>query len=340
LLVDAHGSLRSDAEILGNERATLGAVKKTDADRWEALSATAAPLGFSAPLPPQARASPVANETAPPPRSARLFGIPAELAASDALRKRIAELERRQAALLRRRARQADLIGWLRKDNSLLTTERAALRRETAQLRTTQAALESRRRKLVQTVGAASSERSRLTADAAAREARTRRREHAYAVQKRANSALQSANNGTVETLGGLQAKIRAYEKANRRLVAFLDAASSKLARGAQNPSLDRVLAGLLAAEAYRVTPYDADDPAHPGVYNALWLALDRFDPAAAQQLVAPTTTPKSKVATTTSAILVKRLCTFVDRGFTRPEWTTWLPAGAPYATATSRPCG
>src|SRR5206468_1500993 len=114
-----------------------------------------------------------------------------------------------------------------------------------------------------------------------------------------------------------------------------------KLAGVAQDASTDPQLAALTAVLAYRLTPYDADDGAHPAVYNALWLALERLDENAAAKLVAPRAKPKAgaKIGTTSSAQLVKVLCSRVTRALTQEEWASLLPADAPYSKRAANPC-
>jgi hypothetical protein len=85
-------------------------------------------------------------------------------------------------------------------------------------------------------------------------------------------------------------------------------------------------------------TPYDPDDAAHPSVYNAPWLALNRLDASGARDLIAPVGDSGRKIGTTRTALLVQRICGLVTRRLTADEWRRFLPAGAPYPPA-SRPC-
>jgi hypothetical protein len=112
----------------------------------------------------------------------------------------------------------------------------------------------------------------------------------------------------------------------------------NKLLREARVPSQNARLAALLAVEAYRLAPYDPDDPAHPRVYNTLWHALDRLDAKAAERLIAPAKTASGKVGTTQSSTLAKAICSHVGRNLTYKEWIGYLPPAARYSS--SRPCG
>jgi hypothetical protein len=150
---------------------------------------------------------------------------------------------------------------------------------------------------------------------------------------------LQKRNNQHVGAIGGKQVDLANVRAANHELVAYIAPPVDKLLRGAQDASTDPILAGLLAATAYQFTPYGRDDPAHPDVYNALWLVLNRFDANAARDLIAPVAKPNGKLGTTTSALIKQKLCTFVKRGFTPDEWRSWLPAGAPFTAKSSQPC-
>ena len=337
---DYYGSLLRYAGILKTETGAARSQEKTLRREWNALGAKAAPLGFSAPLPRRVAVEPLRLSAPGPAKRAVLFGIPGELAASDALRRQVSALQRRLTRLLEERARRADEATWLRSANELLRRQRDALRKENAQLATTRAGLESRERKLRQTLGEATAEHGRLSAQVAARERRNRNARHDLRVQQSSNATLQGSNDGYVDTIGEAQTNIGDLREANRKLVTFLAGVSTRLTRGAQDPAQDPVLAALLAVEAYRVTPYSPDDAAHPDVYNALWLVLNRVDANAARDLIAPTATSKGKVGTTTSALIRQKLCTFVARGFTPGEWTAWLPASAGYTSASSRPCG
>jgi hypothetical protein len=114
----------------------------------------------------------------------------------------------------------------------------------------------------------------------------------------------------------------------------------AKLVAGARNPKRDAKLAGLLAVLAYRLDPYAPDDPAHPDVYNALWLTLNRLDPTAAHDLIAPSSRATAQIGTTTSAKLAKAVCKNAAGTLTRDEWAQFLPQEAPYSKPVATPCG
>jgi hypothetical protein len=101
--------------------------------------------------------------------------------------------------------------------------------------------------------------------------------------------------------------------------------------QGAQDPSQNAALAGLLAVKSFRLTPYDVDDPAHPGVYNALWFALNGLDTKAAHDLLAPDPKASGKIGTTQSAVIEQKICGLVTRGFTLDEWKRFMPASTSY---------
>ena len=88
------------------------------------------------------------------------------------------------------------------------------------------------------------------------------------------------------------------------------------------------------------MSPYNADDPAHPGVYNALWIALSRLDEGAAIALIAPTGNTSQKLGTTESALIVNEICSLDSGGFTQAQWSEFLPPEAPYTEKLSHPCG
>jgi hypothetical protein len=267
-----------------------------------------------------------------------MVSIPPFLPGSDLLRRRVERLERQLAQLLEQRSRLADEAKWLRRDNQVLAEQRAALRAEIAQLRTTQAALVAQNRTLHEKLGVAKAEHVRLTSKAAAREARNGKTSKALTAARRADATQQRRNSAQVESIGATQADIEDVRDDNRTLLAFIVPRLNKLLAGARDPSHDPELAGLLAVKGYRVTPFAPDDTAHPGVYNALWAALDRLDPETATALIAPAANPRGKVGTTRSALLVQKICGLVTRGFTHAEWSRFLSAGL-YSSTAARPC-
>jgi septal ring factor EnvC (AmiA/AmiB activator) len=341
-LADLHeeqAALVDDAGILKVEVGALNTQLKALDDHRDELSEKAQELGYREHFAPSSAAKPVLQTPRRVPKKAVVFGIPAALAGSDALRRRVEALERDLARLLEQRARLTDEADWLTKDNTLLVQQRDALRTENEHLETTRAALDSRNRRLQRTLEAARAEHERLSSQAAARVIRNRRRRHTVDVRARANGALQVRINEHAETIGSTQGSISQDRGEIRTLVRFIAPRVDDLLKGAKDPSQDPALAGLLAVKAYQLTPFGPDDPAHPDVYNTLWLALGRLDAKAARDLIAPVASPRGKVGTTQSALIVQRICALVTRGFTQDEWSGFLPAGAPYDAKSSRPC-
>jgi hypothetical protein len=266
-------------------------------------------------------------------------GIQSNLARSDVLRQQIDDLQRQRAQLLARRARLASTSTWLRNDNKRLVKLRDALRAENQQLESTRAALDARKLKLQQSLGAARATRDRLNSAVAKRERRNGVRGHLVAAHRKANEAVQARNNGGIAKIDSLRRKIAAMTTSNHQLVGFIAPRVDKLLQGAQDPSQDLALAGLLAVKSFRLTPYDPDDPAHPGVYNALWFALNRMDTKAAHDLLAPDPKASGKIGTTQSAVIEQKICGLVTRGLTQTEWNRFMPAGVTFTTKASQPC-
>jgi predicted nuclease with TOPRIM domain len=266
-------------------------------------------------------------------------GILANVARTDVLRHQIEDLQRQRAQLLERRARLAREGAWLRNDNKLLEQQRDALRKENAQLETKRAALTARNVELRRTLEAVRAKHDRLSSRVAVRERRNRDRSHAVAAQRKANKGLQARNNGGIDTIDALRSRIAAVSRSNRDLVDFIAPRVNKLLQAAQDPSQDPGLAGLLAVKGYRLTPYDPDDPAHPGVYNALWFALSRLDAKAARDLIAPDQKASGKIGTTHSALIMQKICGLVTRGLTQEEWNRFMPSGVTFTTKASQPC-
>jgi hypothetical protein len=264
--------------------------------------------------------------------------IPPAIPGSDVLRRRVERLQSQLAQLLARRARLADEARWLRKANRLLTQQRTALREEIHRLGVVEAALVTQERKLRQMLGAAREEHHRLTSEVASRRARNGKRRSAVEAARRQSTRQQTRNHRLVADISATRNEIADVRAENQFLLDRIVPGMRKLLSGARDSANDPALAGLLAVKAYRVTPFDADSAAHPGVYNALWIALDRLDPKTASALIAPVTNPRGKVGTTRSAVLVQKICGLVKRGFTQAEWSRFLP-DARYTSTAARPC-
>ena len=79
------------------------------------------------------------------------------------------------------------------------------------------------------------------------------------------------------------------------------------------------------------MAPYQPDDPANPAVLDAMWLALTRLDPTAAQNLKKA---PRS-------SLLKSTLCGLAKRPLTTDELSRlrgYLPPGA--SSTLQHPCG
>jgi septal ring factor EnvC (AmiA/AmiB activator) len=337
----ARGSLEGNAVTLRTESAALAKQLNAADKKKGKLREQAAALGlfFQQAFEPAATSGPPPLPRIPP-AQAKHFGIPADQNETDALRGEVDRLQRKLAILLERRARSADEIGFLRSLNRLLVRQRRVLRLEVAHLSRTRASLESVHHRLERTVASARAEHARLSGLVAAAEATNARRRKAVGAQSGANVRLQDRNNEQIDSIDVTQLDLDSTQADIHKLTyELISPPVNKLTQGAQDTSQDPILAALLAAAAYQVTPFNPDDAKHPAVYNALWLVLSRLDPNGARGLIAPVAQPKGKLGTTTSAVLKKKVCAFVKRGFTRDEWSKWLPERAPYPSKLSKPC-
>ena len=338
-LVDAHASLADDRSVLRTEAAVLASELKAAGRQEAALEQKAVALGFPVGRVEAVSAAASAPPARIPPERAKRYAIPAALDVSDALRGEVARLQKELASVLARRARNANAIRFLRTVHALLLRQRHALRLEIDHLSTTRTSLESQHRNLQRTRSSAEAEHARLSGlVSAARSTHTKRRK-AVDAQSGANVRLQDRNNDRVAGIGETRSELVDTQGRVRGLRKTISPPVKKLTQGAQDTTQDPILAALLAAAAYRVTPFNPDDAKHPAVYNALWLVLSRLDPSGARGLIAPAAKPKGKLGTTTSAVLRTKVCAFVKRGFTRDEWRRWLPAKAPYPSKLSKPC-
>lgn len=175
--------------------------------------------------------------------------------------------------------------------------------------------------------------------EAARDTARNRKGADQVTTLQKANAALEAKTARQIAALATTQRALAAARAANTALVSTLETRVESLTQASIASTADPQLAGLLALEAYRLTPYDADDTAHPAVYNALWLALKQLDEATATKLVAPATRSTTKIGTARSAVLAKALCAHIDRPLSSSEWQRYLPAGAPYSASAADPC-
>ena len=339
-LRDQHGSLVSEAGIMSTENAARRAQYNALVKQVNTLLTHAKALGYM-----PYSVSPTRSEgntfPKPPPRvTAPQYSTPGGPSSSDALSRLVAELQQQLAALLAQRARLNNEVAWLRRDNALLIRERAALAAEIAGLRRTELGLEAEQRRLQQSLVNAEAEHAVLSALVARRKARNSRVKTHVAAQTAANRSLQAHVNGEIDSLGVLQGEISGEQSQIKTLIAYITPPVTRLETAAKDPAQTPSLAGLLAVEAYNVRPYaNADATAHPGVYNALWVAFSRLNQAAALALVAPVAGSSNKIATTISSVLVKDICALETGGFTLKEWKQFLPSAAPYTAQSSQPC-
>jgi septal ring factor EnvC (AmiA/AmiB activator) len=339
-LVLAHDSLADNAGTLRTEAAALASELKAARREQEALEQKAVALGYRSAGAAGAPQEGAVARGRIPPEQAKHYGIPAALKVSDALRAEVERLQRELARLLEQRALNADEIGFLRSLNALLVRQRGVLRLEIDHLSRTRASLESLQRKLEQTLSSVQAEHARLSGLVSTAAATHAERTRAVAAQLGVNERLQDRNNERIADIDRTRSELVGTQDDSRHLIDFISPRVKKLTAGAQDTTQDAILAALLATAAYQVTPFDPEDASHPDVYNALWLVLSRLDPNGARDLIAPVVKPTERVGTTTSAVLKTKVCAFVSRGFTLDEWREWLPAGAPYPSELSNPCG
>jgi predicted nuclease with TOPRIM domain len=340
-LHEQHKALLGDAAVLKTTTKALNAQAKAVEDQNSDLQRKLTELGII--IKPRSSTRPNGITTpsnSPHPATAVLFPVAGGPPSSNALRREIDALQAQLAKLLEQRARLANETRFLQKDNALLARERAALRREVEQLQQTVLRLDAQHRDLEQTLTNAEAEHALLTSMATSGVARNSRTRAPIVAQRAANQRLQAEIDGSIVNIGGLQSDLSSDLKFTKTLLGRLTAPVNKLITAAEDPAQAPSLAGLLAVAAYRVSPYNADDPAHPGVYNALWIALSRLDEGAAIALIAPTGNTSQKLGTTESALIVNEICSLDSGGFTQAQWSEFLPPEAPYTEKLSHPCG
>jgi hypothetical protein len=320
--------------------------------RRKTLLREAAELGVLPPRKPGNTSVAGVSAQLTPATKAKLYGAAGIGGGSNALQRQVAELQRQLAKLIADQARRTDEVAFFRHADALLVRERSALGKEIAQLEGTRTRLESRKSELEATRAKAQHEERRLSKKVVRARADYRSVRNQVKSQRKTNDGLQARDNSQVAALGDEQATITQVTvgptffddpghglPGNRKLVALIENPVDRLLQAARDRSVSPGLAGLLAVVGYRVTPFGPDDPAHPQVYNALWLALDRLDARAAQNLIAPSASASGKVGTTRSAQIVEALCAKTGRSLTRAEWRRFLPRAAPYQRPLSQPC-
>jgi predicted nucleic acid-binding Zn-ribbon protein len=339
-LQDEQAQLAQSAGVLKKQQASLDAQAATLEAENKPLELKAQELGRAATAVSQGQQH-LASATQPPPAVvARQYDVPGDTAGSDALRQRVESLGEKLLALRVARARVADEEGFYTKANGLLVQQRAALRLENARLAVTLATVKARNGVLVANTDLAKAQYATLAKQRATQTAANARATKRVAAERRAEAKLQAGAISRIGSLGDTQDEIATATAEHTQLVTVLAGPVGKLAAAARNPKQDSKLAGLLAVLAYRLTPYAPSDPAHPDVYNALWLTLNRLDPTAAHNLIAPSSRSTALIGTTTSAKLKQAVCERAAGTLTRDEWARFLPAGAPYSRSAATPCG
>jgi len=339
-LQDDQVSLQQTVRSLRAEAGERTVELKTLTSQADALERKATELGMGQLTAAAGSGAPfIPPQPSTPAQATRLFAVPEHVAGSDTMQRQVEALEHQLARLLAQQARQTDAATWLRRADALLIRERGALVRESAQLKQTQAALESQNLALQRTGTRAAAEHRRLSRQAAAPEARNDILLKQIAAQRRTNAILQGRSDGDIASLGTTEQQITAVRRVDERLLTRIIPPVDKLLAAAREQSLSPVLAGLLSLVAYRLTPFNPDDPTHPEVYDALWLALDRLDAKAARYLIAPSVHQTGKLGTTQSSLIARALCEHIERGLTRAEWRRFLPTRASYTPGLSQPC-
>ena len=332
-LVSEHKKLQTDAGILRTTaeqaRAQLKAVEDENSELGNKLVELGLPIASST-TEAASRTSPAATPTTP--ASAVIYPVAGGPPSSNALGREIDALQAQLAQLVAQRARLNNETRFLKQANAVLASERAALRNEVAQLEQTVASLDAQHAKLEQTLANAETEHTLLTSTAASGQARNSRTKTPIEAKRAANTMLQGELVQRILGIGSLQSELVTKQGNMKTLLARFTSPLNKLTTAAEDPSQAPSLAGLLAVEADRVSPYNPDDPDHPGVYNALWIALSRLDEGAAVALISPTGNPSQKLGTTRSALIVGEICSHDSAEFTRAQWSEFLPPHAPFA--------
>jgi hypothetical protein len=289
------------------------------------------PLPTSPPSP-----SPSPPQPQPPQPPMARVDIPPDPTLADTLRRRLQALAAELQALTDQRARQQDEATFLTQANALLAQQAALLQQELASLAAAQQQLQDRRQALQQGLDLARDENAGWQAGLARTQAAAASQRTRVVMLRRRLDDVERNAVGESQRIAGLLRRTDEVLAQTAALQAALAPIAQHLAAAADDPATAPDLAALLAVQAWRWTPHDADDTARPQVYNSLLRALRRLDaPAAAALLVAgeasretPGPAP-AKLGTTRSERLVQAICQRADRPFTLAEWTRHMPPGA-----------
>ncbi len=260
---------------------------------------------------------------------AALFQLPRDIRDNDALRRQIEELQRQLDELRAERARQTDEVQWLKQENELLAQQQQALRREIQRLQKIETELIARSQALQKNIAAAQTQQGKLQQIAQDKETENAVVRKEVAALRETTATAQDKNNASVDQIQGIQRNIDRSRYQGDEYAAMIAEHLGKLL--APDAQASAETAALLAVAAFRVAPYDPDDPAHPEIYNALWQALRRLDNNVAQALIAPQAKEKRKIGLTTSEELIKAICARVNRSFTPEEWQRYFPPTAQF---------
>jgi hypothetical protein len=278
-------------------------------------------------------------ELSSPPLSVRFFSIPKDIASIDGLRRQVEELQQQLKQLRDERFRLVDEAGWLRRENVLLEKQIAALREENDSLERVREDLVSRKRRLQEIV--AEAEQANLELKRSAVEWREKKQELQKSIEllQKENTKKADSLDEQLRTMRRLRGRIVLMRRENEGLKKIIETCVDRLIAATGSPQRAPELAALLAVLAYRLAPFDPDDPTRPSIYNTLWSALNRLDEKVAQDLISPIGEPTDKLWTTHSHLIVQEICQRVSRGLSEAEWKEFLPPDAPYTPESARPC-
>lgn len=324
-LAEVNRELQQESERLAARAESLAQMAELLGLHPEGQAATAGPSEFLR--------REVAARTA-----ADIFLLPGEIAETRSLRGQIADLGRQLDQLRAERFLRADATGSLRRENQLLESQAAVLRQEIQRLQETTRGLEGRNNQLRAVLGQFQTQNQKLERDAQDLEKTVAgMRQRAEAVLKRLTSLRQIAM-GNLQRLRSLHRRMadhrRTIEELSKPLTEFVTVSVK------QDPRRSAELQALLAVRAFRFAPYDPDDPQTPGVYNALWRAMNRVDAAAARALIEPGAGEKGKIGVARSSEIAEGICKRVSRALTEQEWAENSPHWAPYSEEAARVCG
>lgn len=245
---------------------------------------------------------------------------------NDELRKQVEDLEKLLDSLHTAKLMQSDEAGWLKKEKELLERQKHALLEEVHVLGGMEKKLLSRARDLTRVAEEKTDQKRKLTDRLTEKEERLRiqvMRDEVARLRDATEATLQK-NFGLRSTIAWQRERIVWYKRENNKYAMFLSEKVNDLTSQVRKGKVSPDLAGLLAVAAFRLAPFNPDDPTNRTIHDALQLALNRLDENAVRELLEPRLS--QSIEALPGEVLAREICRRLTRQFTIEEWMYSFP--------------